>query len=237
MKKCLWMVLALAAATLAPAEETRVFALASAGDVDAALVERVRDRLEESAGAVVRLASPVSLEAGQAMDVIGRNAARTLTDSDFAIIVLARPLDDRPQGVCLPDERFAVLNVAKLEAGADAAALERRASQEGLRVMTMLLKMAPCPFPLCVLVGYDKVEDLDHMSSNFCPPCQDRFLRTAREAGLRLIEKPVEEEAPAAAPAPAVEAAPAAEAVPVAVAPAAEPAAAPAAEPAPAAAE
>ena len=233
MKKCLWMVLALAAATLAPAEETRVFALASAGDVDAALVERVRDRLEESAGAVVRLASPVSLEAGQAMDVIGRNAARTLTDSDFAIIVLARPLDDRPQGVCLPDERFAVLNVAKLEAGADAAALERRASQEGLRVMTMLLKMAPCPFPLCVLVGYDKVEDLDHMSGNFCPPCQDRFLRTAREAGLRLIEKPAEEEAPAAA----VEAAPVAEAVPVAVAPAVEPVAAPAAEPAPAAAE
>lgn len=233
MKKCLWMVLALAAATLAPAEETRVFALASAGDVDAALVERVRDRLEESAGAVVRLASPVSLEAGQAMDVIGRNAARTLTDSDFAIIVLARPLDDRPQGVCLPDERFAVLNVAKLEAGADAAALERRASQEGLRVMTMLLKMAPCPFPLCVLVGYDKVEDLDHMSGNFCPPCQDRFLRTAREAGLHLIEKPAEEEAPAAA----VEAAPVAEAVPVAVAPAVEPVAAPAAEPAPAAAE
>ena len=237
MNKFVWIAMGLLAAAVSQAAETRVFALASAGDVDAALVERVRDRLDDAAGAVVRLASPVALEAGQTMDAIGRNAAKTLTDSDFAIIVLARPLDDRPQGVCLPDERFAVLNVAKLEAGADAAALERRASQEGLRVMTMLLKMAPCPFPLCVLVGYDKVEDLDHMSSNFCPPCQDRFLRTAREAGLRLIEKPVEEEAPAAAPAPAVEAAPAAEAVPVAVAPAVAPVAAPAAEPAPAAAE
>ena len=142
------------------------------------------------------------------MDDIGRAAVQTLADGDFAVIVLARPLDDRPQGVCLPKERFAVLNVAKLEVGADAAKLERRATQEGLRVMAMLLDMAPCPFPLCVLVGYEKTEDLDRMSGNFCPPCLDRFTRVARDAGLRLIE----ETEPEAEPIPAAEAAP--EAVP-----------------------
>ena len=227
MNKFVWIAMGLLAAAVSQAAETRVFALASAGDVDAALVERVRANLEESSGAAVRLAAPVPLEAGQAMDVIGRAAVQTLADTDFAVIVLARPLDDRPQGVCLPKERFAVLNVARLEVGADAAKLERRATQEGLRVMTMLLDMAPCPFPLCVLVGYEKVEDLDQMSGNFCPPCLDRFTRVAREAGLKLIEKSEPEtapaEAPAAEPAPAAEESPAAEPVPASVAaPAAE---------------
>ena len=227
MKKYVLIAMGLLAAAVAQAAEERVFALATAGEVDAALAERVRANVEEASGAAVRFAGPIPLEAGQAMDDIGRAAVRTLTDGDFAVIVLARPLDDRPQGVCLPKERFAVLNVAKLEIGADAAKLERCATQEGLRVMAMLLDMAPCPFPLCVLVGYEKVEDLDQMSGNFCPPCLDRFTRVAREAGLQLIEKSEPEaapaEAPAAEPAPAAEESPAAEPVPA-------PEAAPAAE-------
>lgn len=204
MKKCVLIAMGLLAAAVAQAAEERVFALATAGEVDAALAERVRANVEASSGAAVRFAAPIPLEAGQAMDDIGRAAAQTLADGDFAVIVLARPLDDRPQGVCLPKERFAVLNVAKLEVGADAAKLERRATQEGLRVMSMLLDMAPCPFPLCVLVGYEKTADLDQMSGNFCPPCLDRFTRVARDAGLRLIE----ETEPEAEPIPAAEAAP-----------------------------
>ena len=204
MKKCVLIAMGLLAAAVAQAAEERVFALATAGEVDAALAERVRANVEASSGAAVRFAAPIPLEAGQAMDDIGRAAAQTLADGDFAVIVLARPLDDRPQGVCLPKERFAVLNVAKLEVGADAAKLERRATQEGLRVMAMLLDMAPCPFPLCVLVGYEKTADLDQMSGNFCPPCLDRFTRVARDAGLRLIE----ETEPEAEPIPAAEAAP-----------------------------
>lgn len=223
MKKYVLIAMGLLAAAFAQAAEERVFALATAGEVDAALAERVRVNLEDASGAAVRFAAPIPLEAGQAMDDIGRAAVRTLTEGDFAVIVLARPLDDRPQGVCLPKERFAVLNVAKLEVGDAAAKLERRATQEGLRVMAMLLDMAPCPFPLCVLVGYEKTEDLDQMSGNFCPPCFDRFTRVAGEAGLRLIEEaapaPAVEPAPEAAP--AVESIPAAEAAPEAV-PAAE---------------
>ena len=229
MKKYVLIAMGLMAAAFAQAAEERVFALATVGEVDAALAERVRASVEEASGAAVRFAAPIPLEAGQAMDDIGRAAVQTLTDGDFAVIVLARPLDDRPQGVCLPKERFAVLNVAKLEVGADAAKLERRATQESLRVMAMLLDMAPCPFPLCVLVGYEKVEDLDRMSGNFCPPCLDRFTRVARDAGLKLIEKSepdvVPAEVPAAEPAPAVE--PVAEPIPAAEA---APEAAPAVE-------
>lgn len=198
MKKFMLLLLGLAAATLSPAAGTRVFVLSSAGDVDPALVDQVRARLEQDSGAVVRLAPPLPLEPGQSLEAIGRAAEKTLGKDDFAIIVLTRPTDEQPQGVCLPQFRFAVLNVARLEVGADPAQLVRRTGQEGVRVMAMLLGLSQCPFPLCVLVGYQNVEDLDHMSQNYCPPCQDRFTRLANEAGIRLVEPA--EDAPAEPP-------------------------------------
>jgi hypothetical protein len=211
MKKCILLLIGLVAATVAQAAENRVFVLATAGDVDSALVEGMRAHMEENSGAAVRLASPIPMEPGQSLEAIGHAAAKTLGENDHSIIVLARPTDDQPQGICLPQFHFAVLNVAKLEVGADTAHLARRAGQEGLHAMAFLLGMTPCPFPLCVLVGYEKTSDLDEMSGNYCPPCLDRFTRLAREAGIQLIE---------AAPATEPAAAPAAE-------PVAEPVAAP----------
>ncbi len=200
MKKCMLVLLGLLAATVSPAAEGRVFALAPAGDVDSAFVERIRDYMEKNSYAVVRVAPAIPMEPGQSLENLGRAAVRTMGATDHSIIVLARPTDEQPQGVCLPHVRFAVLNLARLEAGVDAAQLERRAGQESLRVMSMLLGMSPCPFPLCVLVGYEKTEDLDRMSSNFCPPCQNRFVRMAREAGLRLTDvAPATPDEPAAA--------------------------------------
>ena len=163
------------------------------------------------------------IEAARAtLEAIGRAAAKTLTAGDYAIIVLARPDTPQPQGVCLPDVRFAALNLARLEAAGDPAKLERRIGQEGLRVLAMLLDMSMCPFPLCVLTGYEKTEDLDQMSGSYCPPCMERFDRVAREAGIRMVGAPGQ--APAAAETPA-----AVEAVPAAApeAPAAAPEAAP----------
>jgi hypothetical protein len=198
MKKFVLIALGLLAAGISATAGEKTFALATAGEVDAAFAERVRARLEENAGVVVRPAAALAVEPGQSLEAIGRAAAATLTGADHSILVLVRPTDEQPQGVCLPHERFATLNVARLEAGADAEHVERRAVQEGLRTMSMLLKMAPCPFPLCVLVGYEKVEDLDQMSGNYCPPCLDRFTRYARDAGLRTIDPLAADAAPAA---------------------------------------
>lgn len=216
MKKLGWIALGLllATGTTATAAE-RTFVLATAGDVDAAFAETVRAALEKSSGAAIRLAAPVPTEPGQSLEAIGRAAAAALGEGDHSVVVLARAGADQPQGVCLPHVRFGAINLSRLEEGADAARLERRATQEGLRVMSLLLDMSSCPFPLCVLVGYDKTEDLDRMSGNFCPPCLDRFTRTARDAGLRLIDPFVAEAAaPAEETAPAEEAAPAPEAPP-----------------------
>ena len=188
MKKCIWMLLGLLAATGAWAAESRVFALATAGDVEFELADRVRTYLQEQSGAAVRIVNPVESLPGQSLEAIGRAAAKTLKADEFGIVVLARPDGEQPQGVCLPDERFGILNVARLGKGASEDQTVRRAGQDGLRVMSMLLGMSACPFPLCVLTGFEKTEDLDHMSGNYCPPCQDRFNRLARDAGVQLIE-------------------------------------------------
>ncbi|MGD9781003.1 MAG: hypothetical protein AB7V14_02490 [Kiritimatiellia bacterium] len=212
MNKSICMVLALAAAAVSQAAEDKTFVLTSIDGVDAALTERIRTHLEESSGVVVRAAPPLAAEPGQTLEALGRAAARTLGENDHSVVVLARPGADQPQGVCLPRERFGILNLDRLEANDPGGKFERRVGQDALRVMSMLLDMSPCPFPLCLLVGYEKTEDLDQMSGNFCPPCQERFARLAREAGLRFVETPEAEAeaAPAAEPVPAEEPAPAA---------------------------
>jgi len=203
MNKIILLCLGLGIATGSQAAGDRSFVLTTAGDVDFALVDHVRNQLEEYSGTQLRMGTSVPIEEGETLEDVGRSAVRTLGEKDHSVIVLARPLDNQPQGICLPHERFAVLNIDKLEVGADQKKLERRTAQEGLRVMTMLLDMSQCPFPLCVLVSYKTVEDLDTMSANCCPPCQNRFRRLAAEAGLNLAETaPVvpsaEPEAPAA---------------------------------------
>lgn len=231
MKKSILLALALATAAVANAADERTFALATAGDVDSAFAETIRAALEKTTGAAIRRAEAVPMEPGQSLESVGRAAAAALGAGDHSVVVLAHAGADQPQGVCLPHVRFGAINLSRLEAGADAAKLERRTTQEGLRVLALLLDMSTCPFPLCVLVGYEKTEDLDQMSGNFCPPCLDRFTRLAREAGLRMVDP----FAPAAdaAPAPAAEPVPAPEAVPVEqAAPAAEDA--PVSAPAPA---
>lgn len=197
MNRLIWMLAGLLVATGAGAAE-KTFVLATAGEVDAGIAGRVRDYLEQYSGTAVRLASPVTIQSGESLEATGRAAAKTLGENDHSIIVLARPDTAQPQGVCLPPERFGILNLNRLAENDPDGKFERRVGQDALRVMSMLLDMSPCPFPLCLLVGYEKTEDLDQMSGNFCPPCKDRFLRLAREAGIRILEKdPVAPEAPA----------------------------------------
>lgn len=197
MKKWIGVLLILMLAAAAHAEGTRAFVLSTAGDVDPSVAEQVRSHLEEFGSVRVRLGDPVAMEAGETLEDVGRSAARALGENDYAVIVLARPTDDQPQGICLPEDHFAILNLSKLQVGVDQKMMVRRADREAMRVMAWLLDMSQCPFPLCVLVHYDTVEDLDTMSMSFCPPCHDRFLRLADKAGLELLE-PVPRDAPAA---------------------------------------
>jgi hypothetical protein len=197
MNKICLLLLVLAVAVVSFAEEPRVFSLATAGDVDVELAGRVRTYMEDQAGVAVRMVAPVVLQPGQSLETIGLAAAQALKASEVGIVVLARPDSEQPQGVCLPHEHFGVLNMARLGEDVNEDQLVRRAGQDGLRVMSMLLGMSPCPFPLCVLTGFEKTEDLDRMSGNYCPPCQDRFTRLARDAKIQETGQTAEALAPA----------------------------------------
>ena len=187
MIKRLLACVAVWSAVAAGAAETKYFAIASAGDVDFELAQKVRGYLEKQTGVALRFADPVPAKEGQGLDAIGRAAAAKLKPDELGIVVLSMPGAGQPQGVCLPHERFGILNLSRLGEGVDEEQLVRRAGQDGLRVMSMLLGMSPCPFHLCVLAPFEKTEDLDRMSGNFCPPCRDRFMRLAREAGAATV--------------------------------------------------
>ncbi|HHX98545.1 MAG TPA: hypothetical protein P5169_07955 [Kiritimatiellia bacterium] len=189
--------LLLAAVMGACAASEQVVVLSPAGDVADDLVARVQAVMEENLGVVVRVGPAVAFEPGASLEAIGRAAAEQRAEDAFAVLVLARPDSEQPQGVCLPHESFGILNLNRLADDDPNGKFERRIGQDAQRIMAMLVDMPPCPFPLCLLVGYEKTDDLDHMSGNFCPPCQDRFRRLAGEAGLRMA--PAVEAAEAAA--------------------------------------
>ena len=190
MKKAILMLVGVGLSVLtAVAGESRVFALATTRDVTPALTARVIAYLETHSGAVVRPTEFMPVESGQDIEAIGRTAAQRLAADEIGVLVLGQFGVDQPQGVCLPHEQFGILNLSRLGEGVDEDRLVRRAGQDGLRVLAMLVGLSPCPFPLCVLTGYEKTEDLDRMSGNFCPPCLDRFTRRAQEAHLQM--KPV----------------------------------------------
>lgn len=168
----------------------QVVVLSPAGAVADDLVAHVQATMQENLGVVVRVGAPVALEPGASLETIGRAAAQQRAADEFAVLVLARPDGAQPQGVCLPHEHFGILNLNRLAENDPNGKFLRRAGQDAQRILAMLVDMPPCPFPLCLLVGYEKTEDLDHMSGNFCPPCQDRFQRLARAAGLRMVLAP-----------------------------------------------
>lgn len=188
MKKLI-SALVLAAVALAAQAGTSFKLLSVGDDVDAAAL---RDYMQEQGGVAVELGGAYApADPAAALDNIGRAAvADTADEGTYAVILFGRFGLDRPQGVCLPADRFAILNLDRLESAGDPAKVGRRAGQEGLRVMAMLLDMPMCPFPLCVLVGYQKTEDLDRMSGNFCPPCHEQFIKTAADKGLELLPAP-----------------------------------------------
>lgn len=206
MKKAILMLAGFGLSVLmAVAGESRVFALATTSDVEPELTARVMDYLETQSGAVVRPTDFMPVQAGQSIEEIGRAAAQRLAADEIGVLVLGRFGVDQPQGVCLPHEHFGILNLSRLGEGVDEDRLVRRAGQDGLRVLAMLVGLSPCPFPLCVLTGYEETEDLDRMSGNFCPPCLDRFTRRANEAHLQM--KPGVADEPAEGPAADVPAA------------------------------
>lgn len=200
-KMALWMVLAVTVAWGASAwgwfhiETKEVpggpIRLVAGQDVPAGLGEAVKAYVEKNARVGVELVA-AEMDGSEPLDVAGQKAVESAGGKEGAVatIVLAKS-EDKRQVACRPEDGFGVLNVLRLGGESLAAELmERRAGQESLRILAILMGQAPCPFPLCVLTGYSDPAELDEMSANYCPPCFEQIRKAAMEKGVHLLAIP-----------------------------------------------
>lgn len=162
--------------------------LIASPDLPDGLAESVRAYIEKNARlGVALLSSPI--DPALPLDQAGRDALARCGGTDGAIVTLLLvPSDDEHRGSCWPAEAFGVINVSRMGgARLDRSILEKRTSQESLRVIAILLGIEPCPFPLCVLTAFSDPAELDEMSDNYCPPCFDRIRYTAIQKGGHVL--------------------------------------------------
>ena len=154
----------------------------------------VKAYVEKNAKIGVELVS-LPVDATLPMDEAARAVAEQAAAAEGAekavatLVIVAS--DDARMVSVRPAEGVAVLNVVRL-GGKNLARelLEGRAGQEALRELAILLDVASCPFPLCVLRGYADPAELDEMSDNYCPPCFERVRHAMLTRGGHILAIP-----------------------------------------------
>ncbi|MBQ9344985.1 MAG: hypothetical protein IJT88_07225 [Kiritimatiellae bacterium] len=154
----------------------------------------VKAYVEKNAKVGVELVS-LPVDATLPMDEAARAVAEQAAAAEGAekavatLVIVAS--DDARMVSVRPAEGVAVLNVVRL-GGKNLARelLDGRAGQEALRELAILLDVASCPFPLCVLRGYADPAELDEMSDNYCPPCFERVRHAMLTRGGHILAIP-----------------------------------------------
>lgn len=187
-------VLMIAAGAFAADEEApagpaagKSIALAVAGPVDSALMDRVVAYVRENTALNIRVL-PAMEVTGDTLDAIAVEAGKAMGANDAALIVMAiPPVDIKAHGVILPEQRVAVVNVKSLKpATGDAEIFGRRVEREVMQSIGMQLGMPACPNPQCAMWSYSTDEELDAKGRNYCPPCTDAMMNGAKEKGVGM---------------------------------------------------
>ena len=198
-----WLILGLLAPVWAIGEEDTAvvepvqkegLAMVRVGAVDEALAERARLFAEENLHMRVEMLPSQELK-GESLDDVGR-AVSGLVDKKYAgLIVLVAPEGTiGAHGVSLLEERVVVVNVKALEPqDGDQEKYGRRLERAVMRSAGMLMGLQACPNPQCALWSYSTVEQLDEMSRNFCPPCQEKLSEMMKEKSVKEYIVPVTE--------------------------------------------
>jgi predicted Zn-dependent protease len=169
--------------------------LETAGAVDAKWVERVVSFARENTGLDIQAMKPVEGEFASLNDVANAASAQLGEQDAFAVVLAGINTEEPAHGICLNDQRVAVINVTVLLAdGPDEEQAGRRIERQVMQAVCMLIGMSACPNPQCVLWPYSTMEDLDAKGRNLCPPCYDQLRKKAASQGLSLQTLAVEEE-------------------------------------------
>jgi predicted Zn-dependent protease len=113
-------------------------------------------------------------------------AALKGTNVASIIILVDRP--GEPMLLVVPEERWAVINVAALEgSGATLEVLNARVQKEVWRAFGYLMGVANSNFPGCVMRTVNKPEDLDHLKMNkLSPEPLMKIMSQASQMGITL---------------------------------------------------
>ncbi|MFC1452785.1 hypothetical protein ACFLSJ_05510 [Verrucomicrobiota bacterium] len=174
-------------------------AMASAGEVDEALFERVFAFVNDNFWSPLRI-KDLDPPGTNSVEWVLERASALVDTNDVCILVLV----DRPAG--FPDlkervhreKRAAVLNVGALRPAApdaedDPEMYGRRVEKEAMRVMGELLGLDNCNMPRCALHVAPNAAELDKKGRNLCPPCQTEALRLLRKKGVYVyFDRPAE---------------------------------------------
>lgn len=164
-------------------------ALVKAGNLDEALLMRLRDWAQEQLALSVPLAE--SLDVGPVNDLndVVEQAAPRVGADDLGLVVLFVSTNAVPHhGVYRPEQRVVVINVNALRAGAgaDDEVLARRLERQVIRAICTLLGLEQSPNPQSAYSPYETLEQLDMIGRNLDPPWQKKMQERARELGLAI---------------------------------------------------
>ena len=197
-----WVVLSLLAPVWTFGEEAAVveplqkegMAMVRIGAVDEALAERARLFAEENLHMRIEMLAPQEFS-GESLDDAGRAVSGLVGKKYAGLVGLVAPAGTvGAHGVSLLEQRVVVINAKALEPqDGDQEKYGRRLERVVMRSCGMLMGLQSCPNPQCALWSYSTVEQLDEMSRNFCPPCQEKFVEIMKEKNVKEHVVPVAE--------------------------------------------
>lgn len=160
--------------------------LTKVGEVDAALVDRLKNWVETQLAIPLPLAESLS-PASTSLEDAAKAAAERLVPEDLGVVVLqATTSTEEPNGIFRPDLRVVVINVADMREGADDETFARRLERQVIRGVGVLLGLEWSPNMESAMAYYETMEELDQMGRNLDPPWLLKLQERARSFGVPL---------------------------------------------------
>lgn len=180
-------VLALATQVVRAADAIKPVAIVGVGDVSTSLMEHVRSWAQTNLAVQVDLL-PAIPKAGASLDEIAAQAAKASgTNYSRVVAVALPPVGVDNHGMRQAGGNASVVNLRPMQADKPAAdVLEKRIERQTLRAIALMIEVETCVNPYCSLARYGSLPELDQCGRNFCPPCLQKFQKSAAQAGLKL---------------------------------------------------
>ena len=160
--------------------------LTRVGELDEALMDRLKKWAETSLAVPVPLAESLTVTSDKLADVVPAAAAQLSPDDVGMVVLNTLASADEPNGIFRPDERVVVINVTDMREGADENILAWRLERQVIRGICVLMGLEWSPNPESAMAQYQSLEELDRMGRNLDPPWLLKFQERANALGIPL---------------------------------------------------